>query len=221
VGSGHPGTPPGGDHRAVRAGLPASRWSRLPLPGSRAQRTRRALGARQIRPLYPIIATEGPRDHLPVSARTGSWRSSQATRQNRLVGRRRRTGFGPPPRRLTRRTCSPIPPLTPVISRGLTGTRVTAHRPATGRPIRWMDEQVSHVARAAIPCCVDGTLGGRGLAGRWPCSPAIRFAHREAGRTDGRTLRSLWLVTGPVLVRRKHPVAAFRGWRLPGILAAC
>src|SRR5260370_15890670 len=105
-------------------------------------------------------------------------------------------------------------PLTPVISRD-DGDSVTAiGRPPAGQYAGCM-EQVSTWPRRH-PLLVDGTLAAGLLALAVFSSGSLRSS--GAGELTGDIAITV-LVTGPVLVRRKHPVAAF-AVALAGIVAA-
>src|SRR5258708_14016731 len=105
-------------------------------------------------------------------------------------------------------------PLAPVISRD-DGDSVTAiGRPPAGQYAGCMGQVYTWPRRH--PLLVDGTLAAGLLALAVFSSGSLR-SWGAGGLTGDITITLL--VTGPVLVRRKHPVAAF-AVALAGILAA-
>jgi signal transduction histidine kinase len=105
-------------------------------------------------------------------------------------------------------------PLIPVISRD-DGDSVTAiGRPLAGQYAGCMEQVYTWPRRH--PLLVDGTLAAGLLALAMFSSDSLRSL--GAGELTG-DIAIVLLVTGPVLIRRKHPVAAF-ALALAGILAA-
>ena len=88
----------------------------------------------------------------------------------------------------------------------MTGDSVTADGlPRAGQYAGCVEQVYTWLRRH--PLLVDGALAA-GLLASVPCSAAAGFAHRERATRRG-TSRSACCWPGLVLVRRKHPAAAF------------